>query len=274
MTSLRQFAKLCLLLPALALLGASPTLPRVDHVVIVVEENRSLSQIVGSPEAPYINSLIARGALFTNMHAVTHPSQPNYFAMFAGLTDSNRDGCPPAGVNPNAPNLGSELLASHRTFVGFAESMPSVGYTGCKYGRFAQKHTPWVHFNNIPSADSRPFEALRSYEQLPTAAMIIPNLDNDMHDGTIAMGDAWLRANIAPLLQWGWSHHTLFILTWDEGVDPHNNIPLVFYGPMVKPGRYSDFIDHYSVLRTLEDIFHVAPTGTAALRKAITDDWR
>lgn len=271
---LKRFAKLLLPALALALFGASPALPRVDHVVIVIEENRSLPQIAGYVDAPYINSLIERGALFTNMHAVTHPSQPNYFAMFAGLLNTNRDGCPPAGIDPNAPNLGSELLASHRTFAGYAESMPSTGYTGCKHGRFVQKHTPWVHFTNIPAADSRPFSALTSYDQLPTASLIIPNLDHDMHDGSIPMADEWLQRNIAPLLAWGWKHHTLFILTWDEGVDPHNNIPLVFYGPMVKPGRYSDFIDHYTVLRTLEDIFQIAPTGSAALRKPITDVWR
>jgi len=273
---MRRFASLLAFASALALalVGAGPAFPRIDHVVIVVEENRSISQIVGNGQAPYINSLIAKGALFTNMHAVTHPSQPNYFAMFAGLVDKNGDGCPPVGVDPNAPNLGSELLQAKRTFVGFAETMPSIGYTGCRFRKFVQKHTPWVQFENIPPGDSRPLSTLRSFDELPTVAMIIPNLDDDMHDGSIQMGDAWLRQHIAPLLEWGRSHNTLFILTWDEGVDPQNHIPLVFYGPMVKPGKYSDFIDHYAVLRTLEDIFHLAPTGKAAQGKAITDVWR
>ena len=58
--------------------------PRPDHVVIVIEENHSYSEIIGSSAAPYINSLAAQGALFTQSHATTHPSQPNYLHLFSG----------------------------------------------------------------------------------------------------------------------------------------------------------------------------------------------
>lgn len=249
-------------------------LPRVEHVVIVVEENKTLGQIRGNPDAPYINKLMRDGALFANAHAEQHPSLPNYFALFAGLVNGNGDGCPPTGIDAHASNLGSELFATHRAFAGYAESMPETGFTGCWAGRYARKHAPWVEFTNIPARASMPFAGLTSYDALPAATMIIPNLDNDMHDGTIAMGDAWLAKNIAPLLSWGARHDTLFILTWDEGFDANNHIPTLFFGPMVKPGVYHEPVDHYRILRTVDDLLGVAPTGGAKKRQAISDCWR
>ncbi|MGH7660624.1 MAG: alkaline phosphatase family protein [Vulcanimicrobiaceae bacterium] len=263
--------------PMLALLlAAAPVFPRIDHVVVVIEENKSPRQIVGNRSAPYINSLISRAALFVNARAVTHPSQPNYMALFSGLVDTNGDGCPAAGIPANAPNLGSELLAAHRTFAGYAESLPSAGFLGCSHGDYARKHAPWVQFSNIPGSDSRPLDALTSYDELPAVALIIPNLKNDMHSGSIAAADTWLRDHLGNLFAWGSTHNTLFVITWDEGGgwDPKNLIPTFFFGPMIKPGRYSESIDHYAVLRTLEDIFRLPPTGAATRAKPITDVWR
>lgn len=69
--------------------------PRPDHVVIVIEENHSYSEIIGSPAAPYINSLAAQGALFTQSYAITHPSQPNYLDLFSGFNQGvTNDSCP------------------------------------------------------------------------------------------------------------------------------------------------------------------------------------
>jgi hypothetical protein len=246
----------------------------VQHVVIIVEENRTFGEIIGSKHAPYINELARDGAVFTNSHGVTHPSQPNYFALFAGQVDRNGDGCPARGISNAAPNIASELLASNRTFIGYAESMPRTGFTGCWAGTYARKHTPWVHFSNVPASLSRPFSELKSYDDLPTVTMIIPNLDHDMHDGSIAAGDAWLEKNIAPLLAWGESHGLLLVLTWDEGFDPTNHIPTIFYGPMVKPGRYRERINDYNVLRTIEEQLGLQPTAKATAAKAITDCWR
>lgn len=268
------------ILCALSLLATSrpaqsaSALPQVEHVVIVVEENKTLAQIEGNPHAPYINKLMRDAALFVNAHAELHPSLPNYFALFAGLVNGNGNDCPATGFPSNAPNLASELFASHRAFAGYAESMPSPGFRGCWAGPYARKHVPWVQFSNIPASASLPFSALRSYDSLPAATMIIPDVNDDMHDGTIAMGDAWLAKHIAPLLAWGATHDTLFVLTWDEGFDASNHIPTLFFGPMVKPGVYKEPVDHYTVLRTIEDLLQLPPTGAAARKAAISDCWR
>lgn len=96
--------------------------PRYDHIVIVVEENHSTSQIIGNKSAPFINSLAAGGALMTQSYGVAHPSQPNYLALFAGDTFGvDSDDCPLA--LGSAPNLASELLSAGYSFGGFAEDL-------------------------------------------------------------------------------------------------------------------------------------------------------
>ncbi|HEV2376094.1 MAG TPA: alkaline phosphatase family protein, partial [Streptosporangiaceae bacterium] len=76
--------------------SAATAVPRFDHLVVVVMENKNYSDIIGRPdEAPYINSLATGGALFSNSFAVTHPSQPNYLALFSGSTQGvTSDDCP------------------------------------------------------------------------------------------------------------------------------------------------------------------------------------
>lgn len=255
--------------------GAGAAVPRPAHVVVVVEENKSFAEIVGNGGAPYINRLAREGALFTHAHGVTHPSLPNYLALFAGVTNDNGDGCPATGIDPRAPNLGSELLAAHLTFAGYAEALPAPGSTVCAAGTYARKHAPWVAFTNVPKSANRPFDALpASYDALPTVAFLIPDVDDDMHDGTIAAGDAWLAAHLAKLLAWARAHDTLVVLTWDEGYDPANTVPTIFFGPMVKPGRYPERIDHYNVLRTIEDAYGLPRTGKAASAAPLLDCWR
>src|SRR5437762_124224 len=106
--------------------------PKPDHVVIVIEENHSYSQIIGSASAPYINSLAGQGALFTQSFAITHPSQPNYLHFFSGSAQGvTDDTCPPPGSPYAAANLGAELIAKGFTFGGYSEDLPSTGSTAC-----------------------------------------------------------------------------------------------------------------------------------------------
>jgi len=255
--------------------SSAAALPRPAHVIVIVEENKSLAQIEGNSHASFINTVAARGALFTNAHGVTHPSLPNYLALFAGLTNTNGDGCPAEGISPQAPNLGSELLAAHLSFAGYAEALPATGSTVCAAGTYARKHAPWVAFDNVPKTDSKPMDALpANYAALPTVAFLIPDVDDDMHDGTIDAGDTWLSQHLKPLLAWADAHDTLVVITWDEGYDPANTIPTIFYGPMVKPGRYGEIVNHLSTLRTLEEMFGLKATGAAANVPAIVDCWK
>ena len=189
------------LLAATPSASAAPVpLPRPDHVLVVVMENKDPGEIIGNAAAPYLTGLARAGASFTDAHAETHPSQPNYLALFSGSTQGVTDnGC---DHRLTAPNLGSALLASGRTFVGYSEGLPQAGSTVCTAGRYARKHSPWVNFTDL------------------------------------------------------------------------NPIATVLAGPMVTPGRYPGRIDHYSLLRTIEDMYGLSPLGASADRNPITDIWR
>src|SRR5271168_3220576 len=128
-------------------------LPSPAHIVIVVEENRSQSNIIGNKSAPFINQLAANGAMMAQSFAEVHPSEPNYYALFAGSTLGVKENVCPVDAG-NTPNLGSELLAAGYTFVGFAESLPAVGSPACSAGKYARKHVPWASFTNIPGSQS------------------------------------------------------------------------------------------------------------------------
>lgn len=254
--------------------GGLPAPPA--QVIVVIEENKTYADVAGNRrDAPYLNELAARGALFTRSYGVAHPSQPNYLALFAGVTDTNGDRCPPVGFNTRAPNLATELAAAHRSFTGYAEGLPAVGSTVCWNGEYARKHVPSIDFSNVPAIWSQPFSALPPYGKLPTVAFVIPNLVHDMHSASMARGDAWLRRNIRPLVTWAMAHDSLVIVTWDESDRAiANHIPTIFVGPMVRPGRYGTPVTHYRVLRTIEDLYGLAHAGASAHVQPIRSIWR
>lgn len=258
---------------------AAAALPQPAHIVIVVEENRSEATIVGTKSAPFLTALAANGANMVQSFAETHPSEPNYLAMFAGNTFGvTSDQCP---VNAGAaPNVASELLAAGYTFAGFAEGLPAVGSPVCSAGKYARKHVPWANFTNVPPATSLPFSAfpMGNYASLPTVSFVIPNNDDNMHDGSIAQADTWLNRNLSGYANWAMANNSLLIVTWDE--DDHsspaggrNQIPTMIYGAQVRPGPYSEQINHYTLLSTIEQMYGLPKTGYAAAAAPITDIW-
>lgn len=251
-------------------------LPTPEHVVIVVEENRSQTNIIGNTSAPFINMLAANGAMMAQSFAVTHPSEPNYLALFAGDTFGlKQNTCPINGGN--LPNLGSELLATGHTFMGFSEDLPSVGSTVCSAGKYGRKHVPWVNFSNVPSSNSVPFSEFptpENYASLPTVSFVIPNADNNMHDGSIAQGDVWLNRHLSAYAASAKTNNSLLIVTWDEDDGgSRNQIPTIFYGAHVRPATYTQTISHYNVLSTLEQMYGLPKTGNAANAPPLTDIW-
>jgi phosphatidylinositol-3-phosphatase len=237
-------------------------LPRPDHTVIVIFENRSLSEI-NRTTAPFIWSLASRGALFTNSFAVTRPSQPNYFALFSGSTQGVRDD---AAHRIAKPTLVGSLREKHLTFLGYAERGSP------------RQHNPWESFAGAENVE-RDFSQFPSdFSRLPTVSFVIPDLDHDMHNGTVAQGDTWLRRNLGAYAAWCARSNDLLILTFDEEnhrkalrswrrfkpkfvVDEARRILTVFFGGRVEPGRYDERINQYDVLRTIEAMYGLRPLG-------------
>jgi phosphatidylinositol-3-phosphatase len=254
--------------------AAAAGVPRPDHVVIVVFENHQQPQVIGSPDAPYINSLAQGGANFTESYAITHPSQPNYIAQFSGDTQGvTSDSCPHTFT---ADNLGNQLVTAGLGFAGYSEGLPSAGYTGCSSGDYARKHAPWVNFSNLDGSTNQPFTAFPAdFTQLPTVSYVIPDLCNDMHDCSVSTGDTWLQNNIGAYADWATTHNSMLVVDFDEDdFTAENRIPTVFYGQPVKAGAYSERIDHYSVLRTFEDMYGLPHLGAADGATTITDCWQ
>jgi len=255
--------------------GGIGTLPAAAHTVVVVMENRSYGEVIGSREAPYINQLAGRGALFTDSHAVAHPSEPNYLALFSGSTQGVTDDACPRTFG--AVNLASELFAAHKTFTGYAQSLPSQGGSVCSSGMYARKHVPWVNFSNVPASATKSFASFPAgdYGRLPTVSFVIPNLCDDMHSCSVATGDGWLKRNLGGYATWAGSHHSLLIVTWDENDgSTGNQVPTIFVGQQVRAGRYAVPINDYSVLHTIESMYQLRPDALAAGAGVITAVWR
>jgi acid phosphatase len=309
-------------------------LPHPDHVVIVIMENHSFGQIIGNSAAPNINALAAEGANIVNAavdpgaltsgsHALRHPSQPNYLELFSGNHQGVlQDGRPGTASEPlslpppfNTPNLGASLIAGGLTFVTYSESLPSVGFDGDSYStdpaksQYERKHNPVANWqaadapanHHVPPSCNQPFSAFpkdaAGYAALPSVAFVVPNQQNDMHDGSIDQGDAWLKTNILDgYYQWAKTHNSLLIVTFDEdGTNTlTNQIATIFAGAPIKPGNYTETninppdarppdggitptgtaMSHYNLLRTIEDMFGLTPIGGSTNTPPVTDVFR
>lgn len=256
-------------------------MPRYDHIVIVMEENRDFADIVGArtqpniswsvvrpsqlTQAPYIRQLAKTGNSLSNMFAEAHPSQPNYLALFSGSTQGVEGDNVPA-QQFTSPSLAGQLIAKGLTFAGYSEDLPQTGFLGVKSGEYARKHNPWSDFTDVPASANLPFSAFPSdYSKLPTVSFVVPNQLNDMHSGSIRAADQWLKSKIGPYAKWARAHNSLLIVSWDEGRST-NQIATIFYGSHVRRGRSTLPSDHYRILRTIESIYGLQPLGEASNR--------
>src|SRR6185437_804352 len=112
------------------------------------------------------------------------------------------------------------------------------------------------------------------FMRLPAVSFVIPNLDHDMHDGSVRAGDTWLRVYLSAYAEWARTHNSLLIVTFDEDNDAAgNHIPTIFFGAHVRRGRYDERITHYSVIRTLLEMYNLTPIGDVATIPPIGEIW-
>jgi phosphatidylinositol-3-phosphatase len=242
-------------------------LPKYDHIVIVVEENKDYEQIIGSRAAPYLNGLAAEGANFTRMFGEEHNSQGNYFWLFSG---SNQN----VGFNDQVPrhkfttsNLGAQLIKKELSFKGYSQALPAIGSEvdvtppNCRYPcGYGRKHVPWISFANVPngttvdSSSNLRFEDFPAdYNTLPTVAFVIPDMEHDMHNGapqdSVPAGDFWLRQNIDHYYHWAKTHNSLLIVTFDENDDKSGYTGLT--DPAVNPDHEQRRRDRQNRITTI-----------------------
>jgi len=235
--------------------------PAYDHVFVIVMENRAYNEIIGSSSAPYINSLLPSGALATNYFDVSHPSLPNYLGLVGGSTYGITSDCTTCWIS--AANVADNLESSGSTWKGYMEGMPSACYVGDSYP-YAQKHDPFVYFNDIRTNTSRCNSHVVPYTQLssdlgststtPNYAFITPDMCHDMHDCATSTGDSWLQSNVPQILNSTAfkTQRSLLVLTWDES-ETGDQVATILLGSGVSAGRRSTAAyNHYSLLHTIE----------------------
>jgi hypothetical protein len=256
----------------------------VHQVLLVWEENHSYGSVVGSPDAPLVNRLAERCGLATGYQAVTHPSLPNYMSMTSGLSYAYPpwdEDCEPVGsCTTRARSVFGELAVAGKQWRSYAESMG----TNCSlttYGAYAARHNPAVYYTSVRSQCrlwDQPLGTVgngplhQALANGPKAALttVTPNVDDDMHDGTVSEADDWLAKWVPQMLASPSyrSGHLAIVVAWDEGFGSGNvasSAPLVVMSAYTHPGtRASLPLNDFSVLRSISQLTGVRPLGEAA----------
>lgn len=240
----------------------------IDHVFVVVMENRAYSQVWNTTDTPYTTSFVKANALASNYYAITHPSLPNYLHMYGGDDYGITTNCnPSSSCHIDAVSLADNLEAGGLTWKGYFEDMPVPCYISDS-GQYVAHHNPFIYFDPVRTDAVRCASHVVNYAELavdlastatsPNFAMIVPNNCNNTHSCPIQTGDTWLSENLPPILASPACvvDTCLLVLTWDEDDNDHgNHILTVFAGNAARDGIASSVnYDHHSLLRTIEDV--------------------
>jgi phosphatidylinositol-3-phosphatase len=280
--------------------GLVHTAPVYRHVVVIMEENTSYSGVIRSASAPYINALAGACGVATNYHNITHESLPNYL----GLTDGDplsqlgpelTDCDPGPGCQTAQTSIFSQLGPAGG-WRAYQESMPQP-CAMTDSGDYAVRHNPPAYFRGLaacarndvslgPIGHSRLLRDFSSQATAPRFSLVTPNLCHDMHgaDGCpgdpTAAGDVWLSRWLPRLVasRVYRSHNTVVFVVWDEGdsgsvgqdcafdtQDEGCHVAALVVAPSVPAHtRVATLLNHYSVLRTAEDLLGLPELGSAA----------
>ncbi|MFJ9844272.1 alkaline phosphatase family protein [Kitasatospora sp. NPDC101155] len=260
--------------------SAASSLPTPDHVVIVMMENEDYGAVIGNTaQAPYINSLARQGASFSDAHGEWHPSLPNYYALLSGSTQGLTNSTPPPVGSVNADNLPNELAAHGYSFADYSdEATPAAWLRFADLAGTATAPNPvdkWLHCPSPTPGQACGFPTdANGYANLPTVTFAHGNASESMHDGNVLGGDTWVKNTFGGYADWARTHNSLLLVTWDEdNFTQANHMPTVLYGANVKPGSYSETINHYNMLRTIEDMYGLPYLANDANAAPILDTW-
>lgn len=258
-------------------------IPASKHVVLVMEENQSYSTVAGdSANWPNLNALISKGALPTNYYADSHPSIGNYFMLTTGQILTTDDSSTQVW---NVDNIARRMLAAGVTFKIYAEGI-NQGYLGGDTGTYVIRHNPFAMLSDVADNSQVANSTICPFSQfavdaanhsLPAFSYIVPDVDDDAHDGTPLEADNWLQANVvAPLASFSAFEaggDGVLIVDFDEADTSDTShggghVTPVFWGPNVKQDyrqASSTIYQHESMLLTIMDALGLSnPPGLAA----------
>ena len=282
---------------------ATPSLTKIHHVFVIVEENHNWKDIYNNSQAPFINKiLLVEGAYAQNYHNIPpapgalHPSEPSYILLEAGkiafpdhtFTSDNQPGA--ANSTASHDHLSYLLDKNSLSWKSYQEGITGNDCPVNSVGKYAPKHNPFVYFQDVsgnpPSSTNtycqshvRPLSELQSdlaSGNISNYNFITPNLQNDMHDGSIKQADDWL-SKIIPMITNSdtYKKDGVIFITWDEGgggAEENNSIGMIMLSPYIKPG-YTNSIaySHASYVKTIQEIFNLNPLLGFAGDKTTTD---
>ena len=270
----------------------APAPSRLRHVIVLVLENHSYSQILGSSSAPNLNRLASSCGVASNYHSISHPSLPNYLALTAGSTFGlATDVC---HCSLAVGGVFRQMALSGQRWGVYAESMPRACWVGSTSALgYTSRHNPPVYFRPLWSScrahdrrlgvpTSGPLDTALRDGSLPAYSLIVPNLCNDMHNCSISTSDAWVGRWVRRI-QNSYAYQrqpTAIFILWDEGTGGHIgagencashladqscHVPLIVVSRFVRPGTaIRAYFTHYSLLRAIEVMLHVRPLRRAA----------
>ena len=264
--------------------------PQSSHIVLVMEENQSYATVVGNTtDWPNLNNLIGNGALATNYYADSHPSIGNYFMLTAGELLTTDDSSTTVW---NVDNIARRMLASGVAFRIYAEGI-TQGYLGGNTGLYLIRHNPFAMLSDVAGSPQVANQCIWPFSQfaadlangtLPEFSFIVPDVDDDAHDGTPLQADTWLRTNvIAPLSTspaFASGGDGILIVAFDEAADSDTangggHVSPVFWGPTVKVGyaqTSTTIYQHQSMLRTVMEALRLSnPPGDAASAPSMSE---
>lgn len=255
--------------------------PGITKVLTIIEENHSLGQM--QKGMPYLYGLAHRYGYATDYRAISHPSLPNYLAIAGGSTFGVTDDAGPAAHPIHGASVFSQALAARRTARLYVESLPARCGT-VSTGTYAVKHAPWAYFVDqraaclkgmvaagSPAAGA--FAADLKAGKLPTAGMLVPNLDDDAHDGTLAQADAWLKRRLPGILAGPdfKAGRLVVVVTADEdNSSSGNKVLTVVLAPGVSHRVVATPLSHYSLTRLYDEVIGAHPLRAAATAPSLS----
>lgn len=246
-----------------------------------MEENHSLTQM--QTGMPYLFELAKQYGYATDYHAATHPSLPNYLAIAGGSTFGVSDDAGPSAHPITGASVFGQALAAGGTARLYAESLPTPCDTHSS-GAYAVKHAPWAYFVNeratcatgMVSAGNPTSGALAADVKagnLPTAGMLVPDLDDDAHDGTLAEADGWLKRWLPSILAGPdfTAGRLAVVVTADEDdSSAGNQVLTVVIAQGVSHRVVGTPLTHFSLTRLYDDVVGAAPLREAATAPSLS----
>src|SRR3989449_966304 len=228
-----------------------------DQLVVVLMENKNLNEVYGP--APYMTQLADQYSFSQGWSSITNPSQPNYIAIMGASTFGvSGDGNHP---NLNHPTLVDLIETSGHTWTAIAEGSGS----GCSITpQRGEDHFPFLSYTTItgnPACCANlhsggPADVVTALNAGTNFIWFTPNDGHNMHDNSVASGDAWIQSWVSGLLTAMGSKKTALILMFDEAYTSPPYIYMSFSGPATKLAYKSTAsYSHYSLAKLLEDVW-------------------